>query len=60
MLERRAGFTLIEVVGAFFMMVVILVFITGIFFENGRQREAATDLMRERPGGCGLSYAERK
>jgi hypothetical protein len=53
MLERRAGFTLIEVVGAFFMMVVILVFITGIFFENGRQREAATELMRERLSAAG-------
>jgi hypothetical protein len=46
--ERHLGFTLIEVVGAFFMMVVILVFITGIFVENGRQRRAATELMRER------------
>lgn len=42
------GFTLIEVVGAFFMTIVILVFVTGIFVENGRQREAATSLMRER------------
>lgn len=46
--ERRGGFTLIEVMGAFFMMVVILVFVTGIFVENGRQRSAATELMRER------------
>ena len=46
--DRRLGFTLIEVVGAFFMMVVILVFVTGIFFENGRQRRAATELMREK------------
>jgi type II secretory pathway component PulJ len=46
--DARAGFTLIEVVGAFFMMVVILVFVTGIFVENGRQRSAATELMRER------------
>ena len=44
---QRAGFTLIEIVGAFFMMVVILVFITGFFVENGRQRKAATELMRE-------------
>jgi type II secretory pathway component PulJ len=44
--ERRQGFTLIEVVGAFFMMVVILVFITGMFIENGRQRSAATELIR--------------
>lgn len=53
MRQRRSGFTLIEVVGAFFMMVVILVFITGIFFENGRQREAATELMRERLSAMG-------
>ncbi len=46
--ERRQGFTLIEIVGAFFMMVVILTLITGIFIENGRQRSAATELMRER------------
>jgi len=51
--ERRRGFTLIEVVGAFFMMVVILVFITGIFIENGRQRSAATELMRERLSATG-------
>ena len=51
--ERRLGFTLIEVVGAFFMMVVILVFITGIFIENGRQRSAAIELMRERLSATG-------
>ena len=51
--ERRAGFTLIEVIGAFFMMVVILVFISGIFVENGRQRTAATELMRERLSASG-------
>lgn len=44
----RSGFTLIEVVAAFFMTLVILVFVTGIFVENGRQREAATNLMRDR------------
>lgn len=53
MAERRLGFTLIEVVGAFFMMIVILVFITGIFIENGRQRSAATGLMRERLSATG-------
>ena len=42
----EAGFTLIEVIGAFFLMTVILIFVTGIFFENGRQREAASELMR--------------
>jgi hypothetical protein len=30
------------------MTVVILAFVTGIFVENGRQREAATAMMRER------------
>ncbi|HEB91348.1 MAG TPA: hypothetical protein ENI85_17360 [Deltaproteobacteria bacterium] len=50
---QRAGFTLIEVVGAFFLMVVILVYITGFFIENGRQRDAATELMRERLSAAG-------
>jgi type II secretory pathway component PulJ len=45
---RRAGFTLIEIVGAFFLMVVVLVFMTGIFVENRRQRDAATAMMKER------------
>lgn len=45
---RAAGFTLIEVVGAFFMTVLILFFVTGTFVENGRQREQATALMQER------------
>lgn len=53
MTERRQGFTLIEVVGAFFLMVVILVLITGIFIENGRQRNAASQLMRERLSATG-------
>lgn len=47
-MTRTAGFTLIEVVGAFFMTVLILFFVTGTFVENGRQREQATALMRER------------
>ncbi|MEZ4330759.1 MAG: type II secretion system protein GspJ [Myxococcota bacterium] len=44
----RAGFTLIEVVAAFLMTVLILFFVTNVFVENGRQRDAATSLMRER------------
>jgi len=44
--RRQIGFTLVEVIGAFFMMAVILSFVTGIFIENGRQRSAATELMR--------------
>ncbi|MBK7947798.1 MAG: hypothetical protein IPK00_03425 [Deltaproteobacteria bacterium] len=46
--RRATGFTLIEVVGAFFMTVLILFFVTGTFVENGRQRAQATALMRER------------
>lgn len=42
------GFTLIEVAAAFFMTVVILAFVTATFVENGRHREAATTLMRDR------------
>lgn len=49
----QAGFTLIEIVGAFFLMVVILVSITGIFVENGRQRKAATELIREKLSASG-------
>ncbi|MBJ20789.1 MAG: hypothetical protein GY910_03010 [bacterium] len=44
--HRQPGFTLVEVIGAFFMMAVILTFVTGIFIENGRQRNAASELMR--------------
>ncbi len=44
---------MIEIVGAFFMMTVILVFITGIFVENGRQRSAATELIREKLSASG-------
>ncbi|HPG26586.1 MAG TPA: type II secretion system protein GspJ [Myxococcota bacterium] len=49
----RAGFTLVEVVGAFFLTVVVLFLVTGIFVENGRQRAAATALMRERLAATG-------
>lgn len=45
--RRRRGFTLIEVVGAFMLTIVILVFVTGLFIENGRQREAASALLNE-------------
>ena len=51
--RRDAAFTLIEVVGAFFMTIVILVFVTSMFVENGRQRAAATELMRERLSAAG-------
>ena len=42
----RAAFTLIEVLGAFFMTTIVLVLVSGIFMQNGRQREAATELLR--------------
>jgi len=41
-----AGFTLIEVMGAFFITTIVILFVTGIFSENGRQRSAATELLR--------------
>ncbi len=44
---RHRGFTLIEILGAFFVMTIILTLVTGIFVENGRQRAAALELMRE-------------
>ena len=44
--RRQQGFTLIEVLAAFFMTTVILVFVAGIFRENGRQRSAASELLR--------------
>ena len=44
--NRATGFTLIEVVAAFFLTTVVLFFVTGIFSENGRQRSAATELLR--------------
>ncbi|MAG34439.1 MAG: hypothetical protein CL908_26510 [Deltaproteobacteria bacterium] len=51
--SRQAGFTLIEVIGAFFLTVVVLFLVTGIFAENGRQRAAAIELMRERLAAAG-------
>ena len=40
------GFTLIEVVAAFFLTTVVLFFVTGIFSENAKQRSAAAELLR--------------
>lgn len=40
------GFTLIEVAGAFFMTVLVLFLVFGIFSENGRQRGHASELLR--------------
>lgn len=46
---RRAtrGYTLIEILGAFFIMTVMLTLVTGIFVENGRQRAAALGMLDE-------------
>ncbi len=44
---RHHGYTLIEILGAFFIMTILLTLVTGIFVENGRQRAAALGLMRE-------------
>jgi hypothetical protein len=48
-----AGYTLIEIIGAFLVMTVILTLVTGIFVENGRQRDAAIEMMRERLAAVG-------
>ncbi|HKK51581.1 MAG TPA: type II secretion system protein GspJ [Myxococcota bacterium] len=50
---RRAGYTLVEILAAFFLMTVLLALVMGIFVENGRQREAAIELMRERLSATG-------
>ena len=44
--RRAAAFTLIEVLGAFFMTTVVLFLVTGIFAENGRRRSAASEKLR--------------
>jgi len=46
--RRVSGYTLIEILGAFFIMTIILTLVTGIFVENGRQRAAALGMMKER------------
>jgi len=53
MIPMRAGYTLIEILAAFFLMTVLLTLVMGIFVENGRQREAAIELMRERLSSTG-------
>jgi type II secretory pathway component PulJ len=45
--SRVSGYTLIEILGAFFIMTIILTLVTGIFVENGRQRAAALGMMKE-------------
>lgn len=41
------GYTLVEILGAFFIMTIILTLVSGIFVENGRQRAASLGLMNE-------------
>lgn len=50
--RRNVGYTLVEILGAFFIMTIILTLVTGIFVENGRQRAASLGMMNE-----GLSAA---
>lgn len=50
--RRQAAFTLVEILGAFFIMTIILTLVTSIFVENGRQRAASLGMMKE-----GLSAA---
>lgn len=50
---RRSGYTLVEILAAFFLMTVLLALVMGIFVENGRQREAAIELMREQLSATG-------
>lgn len=51
--SRASGYTLIEILGAFFIMTIILTLVTGIFVENGRQRAAALGMMNERLASIG-------
>lgn len=44
--RRQAAFTLVEVIGAFFLTTIVLFAVTGIFSENGRQRSAASEKLR--------------
>ncbi|MFK7897591.1 MAG: type II secretion system protein GspJ [Myxococcota bacterium] len=53
MTQAKAGFTLIEVVGAVILTVVILALVGTMFTENGRQRSAALEKMRERLSATG-------
>ena len=41
------GYTLIEILAAFFLMTILLTLVASVFAENGRQRQASLGLMRE-------------
>ena len=60
MSRSTRGFTLIEVIGAFFLTIVLMFFVFGTFTENGRQRAAATEMMRvESTSGAALAQVAR-
>ncbi len=42
-MNRRSGFTLIEIMAAFAIMTGLLLVATSIFVADGRQREAAIE-----------------
>lgn len=44
--RSRAGFTLIEVMGAFLVTIVVMLFVVGTFSESGRQQDRAMEKMR--------------
>lgn len=44
--RRASGFTLIEVMGAFLVTIVVMLFVVGTFSESGRQQDAAMEKMR--------------
>ena len=45
-MRPSAGFTLIEVMGAFLVTIVVMLFVVGTFQESGRQQDAAMEKMR--------------
>ena len=56
MRRSLSGFTLIEVIGAFFLTIVLMFFVFGTFTQNGRQRAVATEMMRvEATAGAALA-----
>ncbi len=46
MKRASRGFTLIEVMGAFLVTIVVMLFVVGTFSESGRQQDAAMEKMR--------------
>lgn len=46
MIRSESGFTLIEVMGAFLVTIVVMLFVVGTFSESGRQQDRAMEKMR--------------